>query len=267
MPACSLIISTYNWPTALNLCLQSLSQLSTLPDEVIIADDGSGPETRQLIAAFKEKSPIPFTHIWHEDQGFRLAKIRNRAIASAKGDYIIQIDGDVIMEPHFIKDHLRIRKDDHFVVGSRGSLNRKFSESILLSQKIPSLSLLRKNSIGILNTYRNSLLSNFLANKYKVKGKYKYYSKGCNMAFWKKDFVEVNGYNETMVGWGREDEELVSRLFILGKHKQFLKMGGVVFHIWHKKAAHQNEPANLEILYATRSSSNYRCALGVDQYI
>lgn len=189
------------------------------------------------------------------------------AVAAAKGDYIIQIDGDVIMERHFIEDHLRISKSDYFVIGSRGSLNRKLSESILASQKIPPINLLRKNSTGVMNTYRNKFLSNFLSDKYKVKGKYKYYSKGCNMAFWKSDFIEVNGYNETMVGWGREDEELVSRLFILGKHKQFLKMGGVVFHIWHKKAAHQNEPANLEILYATRATAKYRCDLGIDQYL
>lgn len=267
MSACSLVISTYNWPSALNLCLQSLLQLSPLPDEVIIADDGSGQETRELIAKYTAICPVPLIHVWHEDDGFRLSKIRNRAIALAKGDYIIQIDGDVIMERHFIQDHLRLSKKNYFVIGSRGSLNRKFSESILLSQKIPPINLLRKNSTGVMNTYRNEFLSNFLSNRYKVKGKYKFYSKGCNMAFWRKDFLEVNGYNETMVGWGREDEELVSRLFILGKHKQFLKMGGVVFHIWHKKAAHQNEPANLEILYATRSSSNYRCALGVDQYI
>jgi glycosyltransferase involved in cell wall biosynthesis len=266
MISCSLIISTYNWPSALALCLQSLLQLTVLPDEVIIADDGSHNETKNLVEQFKQVSPIPIKHIWHEDQGFRLAKIRNKAIANAKGDYIIQIDGDVIMEPHFIQDHLRLSKPDYFVIGSRGSLNRRFSQSVLSSQKIPPINLLRKNCSGVLNTFRNKFLSNFLSDKYKVNGKHKYYSKGCNMAFWRKDFNAVNGYNEIMEGWGREDEELVSRLYMLGLKKQFLKMGGVVFHIWHKKAAHQNEPHNLKILFATRAAGKYRAELGLDQY-
>ena len=268
MSACSLIISTYNWPAALNLCLLSLQQLKRLPDEVIIADDGSRDETKQVIEKFQKLLPIPLIHVWHEDQGFRLSKIRNKAIAAASGDYIIQIDGDVIMDPHFIEDHLRIQKKNYFVIGSRGSLTQAYSQSILKKQHLPAIGLLRKNILsGVLNTYRSPILSNLLYNKYKVRGKYKYYSKGCNMAFWRADAIQINGYNETMEGWGREDEELVTRLFILGKNKQFLKMGGVLYHIWHKKAAHQNEPANLEILYKTRKSGIYRCAQGLDQYL
>lgn len=267
MSACSLLISTYNWPAALDLCLQSLLQLTTMPDEVIIADDGSGPETKAVIKKYQQINPIPIIHVWHEDKGFRLAKIRNLGVAAASGDYIVQIDGDVIMEPHFIEDHLRTARPGHFVIGSRASINEKFSRQIIATRQIPTVGQIRLNCFGRMNTFRNRFLSEFLATKYKVAGKYKYYSKGCNMAYWKADFVAINGYNETMEGWGREDEELVSRLFMLGRGKRFLKMGGVVFHLWHKKAAHQNEPANLEILYATRSKSKFRCHLGVDQYL
>lgn len=266
MATCSLVISTYNWPKALDFCLQSVMQLRQLPYEVLIADDGSGPETRKLIESFQKIFPVPLIHVWHEDNGFQLARIRNRAIAKATGDYIVQVDGDVILHPNFIKDHLRLSKKGYFVVGSRGSLSKAFTEKLLHSIKLPDISILRRHVTNKLNTLRNFYLSNFLSNKYKVHGKYKYYAKGCNMAFWRMDAITVNGYNETMVGWGREDEELVSRFIIFGLKKQFLKMGGVVFHIWHKKAAHQNEPANLEIVYKTRAEANYRSALGLDQY-
>ena len=78
----SLIISTYNWPRALYLCLDSVMQQSVLPDEILIADDGSGMETRDVVRHFERISPVPVRHIWHEDRGFRVAAIRNKAIAA-----------------------------------------------------------------------------------------------------------------------------------------------------------------------------------------
>ena len=92
----SLIISTYNRPDALAVTLESILQLNRLPDEVIIGDDGSTSETADVIASFQTRFPVPLIHIWHEDKGFRLAKIRNKCLARATGDYIIQIDGDLI---------------------------------------------------------------------------------------------------------------------------------------------------------------------------
>ena len=93
----SLIISTYNSPKALDLCLMSVLQQSVLPDEVLIADDGSNEETRKIVEEFKKQSTVPVIHVWHEDNGFRLTVIRNKAIAKASMDYIIQIDGEIII--------------------------------------------------------------------------------------------------------------------------------------------------------------------------
>ena len=68
----SLIISTYNWPRALYLCLDSVMQQTVMPSEIIIADDGSGIATRDVVRHFEAVSPVPVRHIWHEDDGFRL---------------------------------------------------------------------------------------------------------------------------------------------------------------------------------------------------
>src|ERR1700712_962551 len=103
---CSLVISTYNWPQALELCLKSVATQKHLPDEVIIADDGSGEETRLLIDKYKKDFPVPLLHLWHEDKGFRKTIILNKAINQSSFEYIIQVDGDVILEKHFISDHL-----------------------------------------------------------------------------------------------------------------------------------------------------------------
>lgn len=93
----SLLISTYNWCEALNLCLNSVLRQSQQPDEIVIADDGSREDTKLLIADFSKKSPVPIIHVWHEDIGFRKTIILNKAIAKCSSDYIIQIDGDLIL--------------------------------------------------------------------------------------------------------------------------------------------------------------------------
>ena len=92
----SLIISTYNWPEALRLCLLSVLGQSVLPDEVIIADDGSTGQTADVVEAMRPLFPVKLIHVWQEDNGFQLSKIRNKAIAMSSCDYIIQVDGDLI---------------------------------------------------------------------------------------------------------------------------------------------------------------------------
>ena len=139
----SLLISTYNWEDALRLCLLSASVQTVLPDEIVIADDGSREDTRKLIEDFRAIVKVPVVHIWQEDEGFRLTTIRNKAIACAKGDYIIQIDGDVIMERHFIQDHIEMMEKGYFVCGSRTKLgpivSRRLIEDISLKLNVSEL--------------------------------------------------------------------------------------------------------------------------------
>lgn len=101
----ALLVSTYNWPEALDLIFRSLLKQKELPDEVLIADDGSGEATKKLIADFKAGSTLAVKHVWQEDHGYHKSKILNKAIAASEADYIIQIDGDCLMHPHFIHDH------------------------------------------------------------------------------------------------------------------------------------------------------------------
>ncbi len=107
----AIMVSTYNWPEALERCVQTILAQDRLPDEILIADDGSGEATKQAVERFKSISKVPIHHIWHPDEGFRLSVIRNKAIEAAQSEYIIQIDGDILLDPHFISDHLSLIED------------------------------------------------------------------------------------------------------------------------------------------------------------
>lgn len=263
-PSVSLIVSTYNWPEALNLCLMSILEQTVMPFEVIIADDGSAAATAELIASYQQRFKIPLIHVWQEDNGFQLSKIRNKAIAKAAGDYIIQADGDLILEKHFIKDHLCFSQPGTFVSGTRVQMSPQLSSKLIHSGNI-KVSSFSKGITNFSNGIRISLLRNFLAERYRSKDPA--YVRGCNMAFWKTDLLKVNGYNESIVGWGREDSELAIRLINSYVKKRILKFGAVTFHIYHPEAKRQNLSANDTILGDAIKNHTQTCLSGISQYL
>lgn len=227
----SILISTYNWEQALELCLKSILRQSVLPDQVVIADDGSTEATRLVVEAYACTAPFDVCHVWHQDNGFRLSEIRNKAIAKCTGDYLIQIDGDVILHRHFIKDHLAIQKRGYFVTGSRASMDKSLSDKLLSNQSIDVTwrdKSLEKWHYGV----RFPLLSRCFRNH---KAKSCHHGVGCNMAFYVADLMAVNGYDENFQGWGGEDHNIMYRLMTLGIKKRTLKFGGIQFHINHRE--------------------------------
>ena len=184
----TLLISTYNWPDALELSLYFLSKQSVMPHEIVIADDGSSKETASVITKMSKLFTIPVKHIWHEDKGFRKSLILNKAIKASEGDYIIQIDGDIIVDPQFIKDHIAIMKRGYFIRGSRTLLKEDTTHELISYYKSGQFDKVHmhgdKNRI---NSMRSGLLSRvmnlFPGDVLRVKG--------CNMAYWKKDFEQL----------------------------------------------------------------------------
>ncbi|MEM9363232.1 MAG: glycosyltransferase family 2 protein [Bacteroidota bacterium] len=262
----SMIVSTYNWPEALELVLLSISQQSVLPDELIIADDGSGEETEKVISKYKQSFPTQLVHVWHEDKGFRLAEIRNKAIAQANFDYIIQIDGDIILHRHFIKDHLLSACPGYFITGSRVLLN----EQITLkrqSQKNINFTFLSKGIKNRFNAIHFPYLLSFFEKCSKEIDEARHKVRGCNMSFWKEDLIEVNGYDENITGWGREDSELSIRLVHSGKVKKRIKFGAVQFHQYHPTSSKASLNKNEGLLLKTIEKNLVSCADGLKNHL
>ncbi|WP_462254054.1 glycosyltransferase family 2 protein [Ferruginibacter sp.] len=264
MSSSSLIISTYNRPGALQLTFKSLLQQVQLPDEIIIADDGSASDTEKIINEFKSKISVPVKHIWHQDNGFRLAAIRNKAIAAAAHEYIIQIDGDLILHPQFIHDHIVFAKDGSFVTSSRVLINQEKTTALINDGAI-DVSLFSSYTADKGNGMRIPFLWKYFEayKRYKEKAKVR----GCNMAFWKNDFIIANGYDESFVGWGHEDMELAARFLNNGLIKRFLKFGAIQYHLYHAEAAKTNDKTNKEKFFDTEREIKKRCSNGVDKYL
>ncbi len=264
---CSLVISTFNWPAALKVCLKSVANQSILPNEVIIADDGSTQETIKLIEEIKKNFPVPIVHVWHADEGFQLAKIRNKAFAIAKNEYIIQVDGDLILHKHFIKDHLSLAKAKWFITGSRALLDDKITNTILKDEDLSHINAFSGKGSNFFNGLRIGFVRRLLAKRYKTSGKNKYYVKGCNMSFWRKDLIKVNGYNEVFTGWGREDSELAIRLINSGLNKGFIKMGGICYHLYHNEISREQYEKNTAMMDAAIKNKIIFCDDGLNKYL
>ena len=262
----SLIVATYNWPEALKLCLLSIQQQSVLPKEVIIADDGSRDDTKELIASFQLTFPVPLIHVWQEDSGFRLAEIRNKAFARASYDYLIQIDGDVFLHEDFIKDHLKAAKPNTLLQGSRVMLGADFSKKLLAGQK-PDFSFLATDTQRLENALRIPMLSTYLLNRYKNRFPV-YFARGANMSFWKKDILAVNGYNENYEGWGHEDSDLTLRMMNNGVKKSVIKFSAIIYHLYHPENKNsEQEEKNKLILENTKQNHVVWVENGVSQYL
>ena len=264
LPSCSLIISTYNWVEALELVLLSVKKQSITPNEVLIADDGSTKETEKLIKKFQKDFPTKLIHVWHEDIGFRKTIIFNKAICKSSSEYIIQIDGDIILHKHFIKNHIKNAEHNFFIEGSRVWLNKEKTKKAQTKKQIR----FSWWALGIKNRL-NAIYLPILTTLLKKASNHIFYAvdtRGCNMSFWRKDIMNVNGYNEDLEGWGREDSELSVRFINKGLYKKRIKFGAIQYHQHHKQNLRDRLEKNDEILQQSINNKIIKCKNGISKY-
>jgi len=255
-PSVSLCISTYNWPEALELCLESVLLQTHLPAEIIIGDDGSTEETKFLIDDLRPKFSIPLKHIWQPDEGFKLAQIRNKSFASATGDYIIQIDGDLVLNKYFIEDHLRFAQSGTFISGARSLIGVADTKQLFQYKNITQVA--RQFKLQKKYNAIRFLPAAYVMHQLQKGNKQIKYVLGANMSFWKEDILKVNGYNEDFKGWGKEDNDLAIRLWNAGIELHFLKFAGIVYHLYHKEASKERMQQNeLLLIEAMRQKQTF----------
>lgn len=258
----SLVVTTYNRKDALALVLESAVRQRRRPDELVVADDGSRPDTAELVSAFTARAPFPVRHSWQEDLGFRAAASRNRAFAAASGDYLVMVDGDIVLHPCFLEDHLRAARSGWFVQGSRVLLSPEATARALASGRTSFGPL----SPGLRNRL-NAVHSRALSRAASHRGTDPFRVRSANLACWREDVVRVNGFDEDFVGWGREDSDFVARLQHAGVARLHLKFAAIGYHLWHRDEPRAALPQNDRILEQTLATRRVRCQNGIDKHL
>jgi GT2 family glycosyltransferase len=264
----SLIVATYNRPDALAAVLLGCFAQTDHDFEIIIADDGSTCATRDCIAGLRARSPVPLTHVWQDDLGFRLAMARNRGIAAAAGDYLVFLDGDCIPQRDFVAQHRKLARPGFMLTGSRILLSETFSARLLRERiDLPALGLgarLRLRAGGDLNKMLQLLVK--LPDLGRAQRRFSWRRiKGCNLGIWRRDLERVNGFDESFTGWGHEDADMVLRLFNAGVLRKDGAFATEVFHLWHREAQRGAESSNKRRVLERAADGTTQATLGLRQ--
>jgi glycosyltransferase involved in cell wall biosynthesis len=235
----SVIVITYNREDALDAVLRSLARQTDRDFEVVVADDGSGPATTELLERWKSKIAQRIDRVWHEDRGFRAAEIRNRAILASRGTYCIFLDGDCIVRPDFVATHRRLAEAGCFVTGNRILLSPELTARILREGLMPeSWSFgrwLAQRLRGRVNRL-SALLHVPLGPLRRLRRHAWRGARSCNLAVWRSDLDRVDGFDADYSGWGKEDSDVIVRLLHAGVRRKDGVFATGVLHLWHPKA-------------------------------
>jgi GT2 family glycosyltransferase len=229
----SIILSTYESPDTLRLVLLALARQTALPDEVLVADDGSSAATREMLQSAAAALPFPLAHVWQPHEGFRLARSRNNAMFRAKGAFLLFLDQDALPCSRWVAAHAAVVESgsvsvghvvplpettvptaDDIAAGRLETLPTAEQRRALarLQRRLARYAWLRRLGIGIKNKPRVF---------------------GGNFALAREDALRINGFDEAFVGWGQEDDDLGRRLYRIGILPRIVVETAVLLHIAH----------------------------------
>ena len=97
MPAVSVIIPNYNQSHFVSRAILSALSQSRTPDEIIVVDDGSSDNSREVVARFGDR----VRYLRQKNQG--LAGARNTGIQASAGELIGLLDADDEWKPEYLE--------------------------------------------------------------------------------------------------------------------------------------------------------------------
>jgi len=230
----AVIVTSYRWPKALDLVLQSLALQRNQANQIIVADDGSSDSVRKVMRRWG--GLLPLRLVWEPDVAFRAARVRNLAISCAKCDHLIFTDGDCLLPPDFVREHQRLIQQNHIVAGGRYLLSSVVTRDLIEAGVISAIDTFdvlkfRKLPLGILRD---------------LKGRAWQRVRTCNMGVMRSDILSVGGFDESFEGWGREDSDMVVRMLNNGMMIRSARFAACVAHLHHDEVSRDGLAENDE---------------------
>jgi glycosyltransferase involved in cell wall biosynthesis len=250
-PRLSVIVTTYNNPRALTLVLAGLERQTVREFELLIADDGSGPETAALVAQHASRGRMPIRHVWHPDEGFRKCMISNKAILAASGEYLVFFDGDCLPPSRCLEAHLRAARPGSYLAGGKIPMSKALGSRLTVEQIERGM----LDGVGLwwlgVGKRRRLLLSHLpvLRDIMDRRVPRQPAWRGENSSAFAADLHRIGGFDERFT-YGFEDADLGHRLQAAGVQGRSLRYTTPVFHLDHPHPyVKPNEVATNRALY------------------
>lgn len=267
MNVISIIISIYNRIDNLELILLGLEKQTVKSFEVIVSEDNNAPETAAYIQDCRKRFNFTIKHISQEDIGFRKTMALNKSVLASECDYLIFLDGDCIPHKKLVETYLKYLTPTTICTGRRCYLDKSLTNRLY---KAKNLKLLTITNILI---HASRLGHAFYTSPSILKPKPSRKSRdiiGCNWAIYKKNILDVNGYDEDYLQAGEgEDFDIDWRLRRLNDKFIFLnvKHQAITYHLYHgKNYSGEDIDKSEEMKLAKMKAGHYICENGINKY-
>jgi glycosyltransferase involved in cell wall biosynthesis len=268
-PGCAVILSTYNQPEWLEKALRGYAVQTAPAFDLIVADDGSRPETARVIDD-AERAGIRLRHVWHEDDGFRKCEILNKAVLATDADYLIFSDGDCIPRRDFVATHLQLAQPRRFLSGGVIWLDRAVSQRVsgedIRLGRLSDAAWLRANGWKGGRQSLRLTPNRWLARALDALTPTSATFNGHNTSVWRTDLLAVNGFDVTM-GYGGEDRAVGERLENIGVRGKQVRHRACCFHLDHDRPYKQEDVMRANRAARTRivKDGDVRATIGIQE--
>jgi glycosyltransferase involved in cell wall biosynthesis len=264
----SIIVSTYQKPDYLERVLWGYAVQTRHDFELVVADDGSGPETAAVVRRLRGETGMRIVHVWHEDRGFRKSTIVNRAIRVAEGDYLLFTDGDSIPRADLVAVHYGLAEPGRYVAGGYLKLPAAVSAAISVEEVRTG----RATDVRWLRAHgwrpgRRALRlgrSRWIAATLDLLTPTRPHFAGNNASVWRSAIEAVNGFDMDMV-YGGLDRAVGYRLENLGVRGKQVRHRAVCVHLHHDRPYRDKlaMARNRRLLQEIRRSGSSRTPRGL----
>lgn len=268
----TVVLSTYNTPRSLDLVLHGYRWQSEKSFEIVVADDGSTPETKEMLVQHPAAAELPIRHVWQEDQGFRKCRALNLAIRASRSDYLIFSDGDCIPRADFVGTHLALRKPGAYLSGAMFRMAAPVSAAVTpeaIQRQDPFCAAwLRAQGQAyrpkqFWKLTRNARWARFCERLSNAHAGWN----GANSSCYKADAVRINGFDERLV-YGGEDREFGFRLDRAGLSGIKVRYRAALAHLDHPRG-YENEAGwqhNRKLISQGFAEKLLRTPFGLEQH-